>query len=329
VVQVFLTGGVHFSGDVQNDEQELIGIRRELGVRSQIAVPLDVGGVRRGVLSAQSTQPDYFARRDLLFLRAVGRWVGNVVVRIELAERNAAASVEQGRRMAADELVTVLAHDLRNYLAPIRGRLDLLHRRAARDGDESTVHDTVELRKSVDRLGRLVSDLLDVTRIDQGIFELTLEPTDLSALVHEAAEGLTVPGTTIQIDVPSELPVLADPARVRQAIENLLANAVQHAQAGTAVSVRIAQEQSDHTSSTVITISDRGPGIDPELLPHLFERFSRSSQSAGLGLGLHLAREIAEAHGGRLEVRSSSASGTEFSLVLPAEPVRRNARKAR
>jgi signal transduction histidine kinase len=237
--------------------------------------------------------------------------------------------VEQGRRMAADELVTVLAHDLRNYLAPIRGRLDLLHRRAARDGDESTVHDTVELRKSVDRLGRLVSDLLDVTRIDQGIFELTLEPTDLSALVHEAAEGLTVPGTTIQIDVPSELPVLADPARVRQAIENLLANAVQHAQAGTAVSVRIAQEQSDHTSSTVITISDRGPGIDPELLPHLFERFSRSSQSAGLGLGLHLAREIAEAHGGRLEVRSSSASGTEFSLVLPAEPVRRNARKAR
>src|SRR5206468_9136064 len=102
--------------------------------------------------------------------------------------------------------------------------------------------------------------------------------------------------TTIEVDVPSEVPLLADPSRVRQAIENLLANAVQHAPAGTAVSVRVAQEQSDRDSSAVIIIRDRGPGIDPQLLPRLFDRFARSSQSAGLGLGLHLAREIARGH---------------------------------
>jgi signal transduction histidine kinase/DNA-binding CsgD family transcriptional regulator len=320
--QVFVTGEVHFNGDVQNDEEELIGVRRELGVRSQVLVPLEVGEVRRGVLAAQSTQPDYFAGRDLLFLRAVSRWVGNMVQRIELGERTAAAAVEEGRRMAAEELVTVLAHDLRNHLAPIRGRLEMLHRRAVRDGHDSTVHDTVELRKSVDRLGRLVSDLLDIARIDKGLFELTPEPTDLAALVREAASGLEVPGTTIEVDVASEVLVVADPSRVRQAVENLLANAVQHAPTGTVVSIQVAQKQSGREPSTVITVSDRGPGINPQLLPRLFDRFARSSDSTGLGIGLFLVRQIAEAHGGRLDVTSSSATGTQFSLVLPTSSLR-------
>src|SRR5258708_35921619 len=97
-----------------------------------------------------------------------------MVQRIELAEGSGAAAVEQGRGMAAEELVTILAHDLRNYLAPIRGRVEMLHRRATRDRHESTLHDAVELRRSVDRLGRLVSALLDIARLDQGMFELTL-----------------------------------------------------------------------------------------------------------------------------------------------------------
>src|SRR5207249_262856 len=100
VVQVFLTGEPHFDGDVHQDRDELIGIRRELNVRSQLAVPLEMGDVRRGVLTAQSTQPDFFAERDLLFLRAVSRWVANTAHRAELAGRNAAAAVEQGRRIA-------------------------------------------------------------------------------------------------------------------------------------------------------------------------------------------------------------------------------------
>jgi signal transduction histidine kinase len=79
----------------------------------------------------------------------------------------------------------------------------------------------------------------------------------------------------------------------------------------------------------VIIVSDQGPGIDPKLLPRLFDRFARSSESAGLGIGLFLAREIAEAHGGRLEVTSSSVTGTQFRLVLPMEQARRNVRNLR
>jgi signal transduction histidine kinase len=320
VAQVFLTGQAYADGDVQQDKEELIGIRRELNVRSQLAVPLEMDNLRRGVLTAQSTQPDFFAERDLLFLRAVSRWVANAAQRAELAERNAAASVEQGRRMVAEELVTVLAHDLRNHLAPIRGRLDLLHRRAAREEHASNLHDTLELRKSIDRFGRLISDLLDVARIDQGLFELTHDPMDLAALVRDAAEALAVPGSTIEVGAPAELKVVADPARVRQAVENLLANAVQHAPPGTPVRVAITREETGRQSMAVVLITDQGPGIDPALLPRLFERFARSSTSTGLGIGLFLCRQIAEAHGGGVEVTSRIRGGTQFKLFLPAEP---------
>jgi signal transduction histidine kinase len=320
VAQVYLTGQAHADGDVLQDRQELIGIRRELGVRSQLAVPLEMGDLRRGVLTAQSSQPDFFAERDLLFLRAVSRWVANAAQHAELAERSAAASVEQGRRLAAEELVTVLAHDLRNHLAPIRGRLDMLHRRAVREQHAANLHDTAELRKSIDRFGRLISDLLDIARIDQGLFEVTTEPLDLAALVREAAAALEVPGTEIEVEAPPEVQVVADPARIRQAVENLLANAVQHAPTGTPVSVVMTRADSAPQPTVVVTITDHGPGIEPALLPRLFERFARSATSAGLGIGLFLAGQIARAHGGRIEVSSPVRGGTQFRLFLPAEP---------
>lgn len=318
VVQVFLTGQTHFDGDVQRDELELIGFRRELNVRSQIAVPLEMGDVRHGVLAAQSTQPDFFSDRDLRFLQAVSRWVATSAQRAELAERNAVAAIEEGRRMAAEELVTVLAHDLRNHLAPIRGRVEMVHRRAVREEHPANLRDATELRRSVDHLGRIISDLLDVARIDQGLFELTIEPTDLAALVRDAAAALAVASITIEVDAPAELSVNVDRARVRQAVENLLANAMQHGPMNSTVIVQVTATESGGQPCAVVTVIDQGPGIDPQLLPRLFDRFAKASRSAGLGIGLFLARQIAEAHGGRLEVTSSSVNGTQFSLFLPA-----------
>jgi two-component system OmpR family sensor kinase len=236
----------------------------------------------------------------------------------ELAERSAAAAVEQGRRVAAEELVTVLAHDLRNHMAPIRGRLELLYRRAIGEPHRQNLHDTTELRNAVDRFGRLISDLLDIARIDQGLFEVAAQPMDLAALVRDAAAALQVPGTPIDVEAPPELNIVADPVRIRQAVENLMANAVQHAPTDTSVRVELAGESSPPRA--VVTITDQGPGIDPALLPRLFERFARSPSSTGLGIGLFLSRQIAEAHGGRIEVTSRVSGGTQFRLVLPAEP---------
>jgi len=125
------------------------------------------------------------------------------------------------------------------------------------------------------------------------------------------------------------MPIVADPSRVQQAIENLLTNALQHAPADTAVGVRACDEMVDGVRCVVIVISDRGPGIDPVVLPQLFDRFARASTSGGLGIGLFLAHQIAKAHGGRLEVASSPDDGTHFSLVLPVEPVRPHIRMLR
>jgi signal transduction histidine kinase/DNA-binding CsgD family transcriptional regulator len=316
--KVFFTGEAYADKDGHHPNDDLTGLGRELNVRSQVAVPLEIGNVKQGVLMAQSTQPDFFTERDFLFLRAVSHWVVYAIQHAELAERSAAAAVEQGRRVAAEELVTVLAHDLRNHMAPIRGRLELLYRRAIGEQHGQNLHDTAELRNAVDRFGRLISDLLDIARIDQGLFEVTAQPMDLAALVRDAAAVLEVPGTPIEVEAPPELNVVADPVRIRQAVENLMANAVQHAPTDTSVRVELARESSQPRA--VVTITDQGPGIDPALLPRLFERFARSPGSTGLGIGLFLARQIAEAHGGRIEVTSRVTGGTQFRLVLPAEP---------
>ena len=133
-VEVYQTGQPYLTGRADQDPGVLPGVVRELGVRSMIVVPLDVAGARRGVLSAASGQPNHFGERDLRFLETVADWVAMVAHRAELVERVAAQAADQGRRVAAEELITVLAHDLRNYLAPLQGHVGLLRRRAERDG---------------------------------------------------------------------------------------------------------------------------------------------------------------------------------------------------
>jgi signal transduction histidine kinase len=161
--------------------------------------------------------------------------------------------------------------------------------------------------------------MLDVARLDQGVFAVDLAPLDLVALIGEVVATMSTPDRPVELRAAEEVIVAADAARVRQCVENLLANAVQHAPSGTAVKVTVSVEDYLGQSWATILVSDEGPGIAPELLPRLFERFARSSSSAGLGIGLYLAREIAEAHRGTLEVTSSPGAGTQFRLSIPAE----------
>ena len=126
---------------------------------------------RRGVLSAVSTAAEFFTQGDLQFLVTVGRWVGMVAHRAELVDRSTSEAAATGRRAAAEELITILAHDFRNLLTPLRARVDLLARRARREAQPRYVRDAEELIGSVDRLDRLVRDLLDSARLKQGVFE--------------------------------------------------------------------------------------------------------------------------------------------------------------
>ncbi|HEX8599496.1 MAG TPA: GAF domain-containing sensor histidine kinase [Chloroflexia bacterium] len=314
---VFHTGECYRNGHADRDPSVPLGLTRGLGINSMIIVPLDVAGERRGVVQACSSKKDAFSEDDLSFLEAVSHWVGAVAHRAELVERIAQDAAVQARQVVAEELVTVLAHDLRNYITPLKGRLSMMLDRAQREGRVRDIEDAEAATRAVRRLQALITDLMDVARLDQGVFSLSREPLNLVALLQEATGVMQTGKLDIILRAPDELRVEADPERLKQALENLIANALRHSPKGMPVDVGVASERRDDGWWAIITVSDEGPGIAPELMPRLFTRFASGPGSTGLGLGLYLARSIAEAHGGTLTVASSPGEGTSFQMALP------------
>jgi two-component system, OmpR family, sensor kinase len=317
-VDVFLTGVPYATGQADQDPGQLRGMTEGLGVRSAIMVPLEVAGTRSGVFLASSARPNFFTDDDLRFLEAVSRWVGMVAQRAELTEQIATEAREQGRRVAADELIATLAHDLGNILVPIKGRIDLLQRRASREDRQRDLRDVEEASRAVDRVVSLVADLLDSSRLEQGLFALNRQPVDFADLVRETCAALTANSVPIRVDVSRQDVVLAvDPNRIRQALENVLSNAIKFSPAGAAVVVDLDVESASAECWAVVTISDQGPGIPPELFPRLFDRFARGPGSSGLGIGLYLASRIVAAHGGTLTADPTPTIGARFQMKLP------------
>jgi two-component system OmpR family sensor kinase len=321
-VEVFKTGQTYFSGHVDEDPEELLGIRQALAIRSEIGVPLEVGSERRGMLMAASQKPDFFTAEDARMAETVGRWVGVVAHRAELIEEIGRNATEQGRRAGAEELVTILAHDLRNYLGPLGLRLQLLRHRAERDKRTEELADLEVIRRSVSRLEGLVSDILDVARIDQGVFRLQPEEVDLAALAADVVAMFTTPQHPVNASIEhgEKILVIGDPARLRQCLENLIVNAIQKSPRDAAVTVFLRRErQADGKSWARLEVRDQGPGIPNEMLPHIFERFyTGKRREGGLGLGLYLAKRIASVHGGDLTAASPPGKGASFVLALPA-----------
>lgn len=362
-VAVF-TGGTHYyTGHAEQDPLMLPGFTKGLGVRSSIVVPIDVDGERRGVLQAISSKPDAFSQDDLVFVEAVSHWVSTLIHRAELAEHVAQDAAVQARQVVAEELITVLAHDLRHYLTPLKGWLGIVHERAKRDNRAVDITALSTAFLAVNRLETLIRDLLDVGRLDQGLFSVSVQPADLVVLVRDTAGALGTTGSTgsaqpghdgrdprqdvkqvgrqdgrqdgwsgeaaqagtvnILLRVSDELIAQVDPSRLRQALENVIANALAHSPKGVPVLVEVTSEKRLRAEGpgeeewAIITIQDQGPGIPAELLPRLFARFAAGPNSTGLGLGLYMARSIAEAHGGTLTVESQPGQGTTFLLSLP------------
>jgi two-component system OmpR family sensor kinase len=316
-IVVFQTGESYRTGHADKDPTVPAGLTKGLGVRSTIIAPLIVNGERRGVMQACSSKDNAFSEEDVSFLEAVGYWVGTVTHRAELVERIKQDAAAQAKQVAAEELVTVLAHDLSNYITPLKGRLDLMQHRARRLGDDKWVQDTEAASRALKRLHAIITDLLDVGRLEQGIFSISRQPIDLVTLVQEIAGVMHTQKLRVIVRAPDELRLEADPARLRQALENLVANALKHSPEGVPVDVGVESETRDDGEWAIVTVRDEGAGIAPDLIPRLFTRFGAGPGSTGLGLGLYLARSIAEAHGGTLAVNSTPGEGTSFRLSLP------------
>jgi signal transduction histidine kinase/CheY-like chemotaxis protein len=244
----------------------------------------------------------------------------------ELARR-AAIAVENARLYQEvqdadrrkDEFLAMLGHELRNPLAPIRSGLDLL----ALDGSDH--HELIQMMQGqMEHVVRLVDDLLDVSRIMRGKVELRKEPVEHTTIISRSLDALrtAIDGKQLELAVslsPEPIWLNVDPVRLSQVVENLLSNAVKYTDAGGRIELRTEKQN----GLAAIIVEDTGMGIEPELLPKVFDLFTQSSRSldraqGGLGIGLTLVKRLVELHGGAVAVRSDGpGQGSEFSVRLP------------
>ncbi|HLJ66354.1 MAG TPA: ATP-binding protein [Chloroflexota bacterium] len=316
-VEVFLTGREYYSGRADQDPEMDRGVVHTLGVRSLCAVPLRVGGDIRGIIVAESAEPDRFSPVERDLFEAASRWIGMVAHRAELHEIVTRQALQEARRQVAEEMLETVAHDLQNQITPIKGEADLLLRRLRRGGREREMDQTARIAGSLQRLSTMVRDLLDASRLEGGIFSVVCQPVDLVDLIHDVVDAARAERPEIEVRTPDQLMVMADAPRITQALRNLVGNAIRHTPAGVPVVVSMGHRRSDDGMWAVIEVHDEGPGISPELLPRLFGRYGAGGDTVGHGLGLYLARGIATAHGGELTVDSEAGKGTTFTLTLP------------
>ena len=238
------------------------------------------------------------------------------------ALRQTAAALEEAHHRK-DAFLALLAHELRNPLAPVRYAAQLLKARATDDVLITTAREMID--RQVAHMSRLVDDLLDVSRVTRGKITLQLAPLDLGQLVahvlHDARAAIDKANLTLDWTPPADaLPVVGDAVRLAQVVGNLLNNAIKFTPAGGTITVRVAID--DDTAR--LDVADTGIGIDAALLPSLFEPFVQGSSptaqhAGGLGLGLALVRGLVELHAGRVAVSSEGPGrGTQVVVTLPA-----------
>lgn len=251
---------------------------------------------------------DYAAR-----VESVGgpRWVREVSRAFNAMATELAAQDRARRHLMAD-----IAHELRTPLTIVQGKLEGLV-----DGvyprDDARLTSVLEDTRM---LGRLVEDLRTLATAESGALALAKEPTDLAALIADLVTTVRARADDASVRLHVELPppdtmspVTVDPVRIREVLLNLLTNALRHTPAGGNVSVRLG----DAPRTVTIRVSDTGPGIPPDDVPHIFDRFFKGPASQGSGLGLTIARGLARAHGGEIIVESPPGRGASFVVTLP------------
>ena len=250
----------------------------------------------------------------------LGGALNTMLGQIEEAFDERTASEQRLRRFVADA-----SHELRTPLAAVRAYAELFDR-GARERPDDLERAMTGIQRESRRMGLLVDDLLLLARLDQGR-PLERKPVELGASRADAVEAARTldPGREIELDAPQPVEVEGDRERLRQVLDNLLANVRAHTPAGSAAAVRVLAEG----EQAVIEVADTGPGLSEAQLEHAFERFyrgdaSRSRDAGGAGLGLAITAAIAESHGGTAAVVNEGrdgGSGLTVRVTIPLAPV--------
>ncbi|ELX08828.1 autoinducer 2 sensor kinase/phosphatase LuxQ [Janthinobacterium sp. HH01] len=302
----------------------------DAGLRSAQSTPLiSRTGQPMGMFSTHWRENRTLSERELRFLDLLGRQAADLIERIEVEEalRSSEKALREGARRK-DEFLAVLAHELRNPLAPIRTGIDLL-KKAMHEPIVARLQPMMERQTS--HMVRLIDDLLDVSRITSGKVVLQHETVTLGNLVEAAVEAnrsaIAAAGLELQVQIDDpQRRLRVDPTRMSQVLSNVLHNAVKFTAAtgkiilSTSLSGAPGQAQVEQ----VIRITDTGVGIAAETLPTIFELFTQvrpdsSKRHGGMGIGLALARSLVSLHGGTLSAESDGpGTGSTFVIRIPA-----------
>jgi two-component system sensor histidine kinase BaeS len=237
-------------------------------------------------------------------MRDLARGFNEMVTRLEVDEA-------RRRRLLAD-----VSHELRTPLTVVQGNIEAILD-GVHQADEAHLSAILEETRV---LGRLVDDLRTVALSESGSLPLHREPTDLSIVATDAVGSFRAAaesaGVALGLEIADDIPLLeVDPVRIREVLVNLVANALRHTPAGGSIAVDARVDEGAH--SAVVTVRDTGSGIEPDLLPHVFDRFAKGAASKGSGLGLAIARGLVEAHGGSIDVESAPGGGSTFRFRIP------------
>jgi signal transduction histidine kinase len=318
--EILVTAQPVYRRDMQDAEypEEQVFVR--FGLRCRTVAPLLVGARAIGMISVVRYEPDSFTDEEIELISLLGRFLGSTVQNIRAYESER-TTVEELQRLSAlrADFVSMVSHELRSPMASVIGSAKTLRQRWRELNPDQRESFLALIDHETSRLADLVGDVLDTSRIESGSFSYTFSDVDVGELVRESAAAADRAQDEVKVlaQVASPLPkVRGDRERLRQVLTNLIDNAVKYSPAGAEVEV----DTFAHNGRIHIEVRDSGPGVAAENQALIFEKFGRVTgdhAKPGTGLGLFIARSIAEAHGGSLQVRSAPARGATFTLALP------------
>jgi len=316
-----LDGKVVVRGDLSDRDYPADERLLALGLRSELVTPLQLGARTIGMLSVSRERVDAFSEDEAELIALLGRLVATAVqnIRAYEAERRRVEELAQLSQLRAD-FVSLVSHELRSPMAAVIGAARTLQDRWRMLTAEQRESFLALIGDETARLAELVGDVLDTSRIEAGTFSYRFEEVDLGRVVAEAIETAVLAQQEVPVVASGHgtLPAIrGDRTRLRQVLGNLIENAVKYSPEGGEVRVSAAAANGE----VRIAVRDAGPGIPRDHQARIFEKFGRvdvpGASKPGTGLGLFIARSIAEAHGGTLGVESQPGVGTTFRLELP------------